>query len=498
MGSVIRQSIVSTVISYAGVVIGYVNLLILYPRFMEPEEIGLLRTIQDAAILFTPFAQFGLVSGIYRYYPQMALDKESAGRFISLILVLSLVGFTLFFVGFKVFETTLLGYFESNAGELIEYASLVLWFTLILLITTLLEAYSRSLLKMVMPQLLREIILRLLLAGLVFAYFTGLLTFDQFIVSSVLAYLLCLSVLIAYLASSGDLKFSASFYTVEREKLPGLVRYSLVSFAGMAGMIIISKIDSLMVSAMIGLAANAVYTTAGYMATVIEIPKRTLSLVTTPHLARAFEKNDKAEILSLYSKSALNQLAVGVLLLVGVWANIGNIFDLMPRGDIYREGSTVLVFIGLGKLIDMAFGPSSEIIGLSKHYWFNIVLVALLSVAVIVLNNFFIPMYGIDGAAYSFIAVIALFNILKFIFIYVTLGLQPFSASGLKVLVAGALGAAAHLALPSLPHPLADVLVRSSLITMVFGGVILLWRVSPEITGIVNGRLEDLGLRLRF
>jgi O-antigen/teichoic acid export membrane protein len=266
----------------------------------------------------------------------------------------------------------------------------------------------------------------------------------------------------------------------------------------MAGMIIISKIDSLMVSAMIGLAANAVYTTAGYMATVIEIPKRTLSLVTTPHLARAFEKNDKAEILSLYSKSALNQLAVGVLLLVGVWANIGNIFDLMPRGDIYREGSTVLVFIGLGKLIDMAFGPSSEIIGLSKHYWFNIVLVALLSVAVIVLNNFFIPMYGIDGAAYSFIAVIALFNILKFIFIYVTLGLQPFSASGLKVLVAGALGAAAHLALPSLPHPLADVLVRSSLITMVFGGVILLWRVSPEITGIVNGRLEDLGLRLRF
>ena len=59
MGIVIRQSAISTALSYAGVVIGYVNLLILFPRYMSPEEVGLARIIQDAAMLMVPFAQLG-------------------------------------------------------------------------------------------------------------------------------------------------------------------------------------------------------------------------------------------------------------------------------------------------------------------------------------------------------------------------------------------------------------------------------------------------------
>ena len=86
MGIVIRQSFYSTLISYIGVVIGYVNLLYLYPKFMQPEQVGLLRTIQDAAILFTPFAQFGLAQTIVRYFPRMVNDQKSSGSFISLML----------------------------------------------------------------------------------------------------------------------------------------------------------------------------------------------------------------------------------------------------------------------------------------------------------------------------------------------------------------------------------------------------------------------------
>jgi O-antigen/teichoic acid export membrane protein len=95
MGIVIRQSIYSSIISYAGVVIGYINLLYLYPKFLSTDQIGLFRTIQDAAILFSPFAQFGLSQTIIRFYPQLARDKKSSHSFISLMSLLALVGFAL-------------------------------------------------------------------------------------------------------------------------------------------------------------------------------------------------------------------------------------------------------------------------------------------------------------------------------------------------------------------------------------------------------------------
>ena len=282
MGIVFRQSFTTTIISYCGVAIGYINLLYLYPKFLEPDQIGLLRTIQDAAILFTPFAQFGIAQSILRYYPRLVTTKESSGSFIRLMLLLALAGFGIFLVIFKIFETPILSYFETNAKEIIGYSSLVLWLTLILLILAVLEAYSRSLLKTIVPNLLREIVARLLLAILVLLYFTGYIDFNQFIISTALAYLLCLVILMIYLATQGALQMRMSFDQLDKTQLPGLLKYSLLSFAGMAGLIIIGKVDSIMVSGMLGLAANAIYTTAFYMATVIEVPKRALMQISMP------------------------------------------------------------------------------------------------------------------------------------------------------------------------------------------------------------------------
>ena len=90
MGIVVRQSIYSSIISYVGVVIGYVNLLYLYPKYLLPEQIGLFRTIQDAAILFTPFAQFGLTQSIFRFYPQLVKDQKSSHTFITLMALMAL------------------------------------------------------------------------------------------------------------------------------------------------------------------------------------------------------------------------------------------------------------------------------------------------------------------------------------------------------------------------------------------------------------------------
>ena len=492
MGIVIRQSIYSSIISYTGVVIGYINLLYLYPKFLSTDQIGLFRTIQDAAILFAPFAQFGLSQTIIRFYPQLARDKKSSHSFISFMSLLALVGFILFFLLFKIFESSLLAYFQDNAAEVIQYTNLVLWLTLILVMVSVMEAFSRSLLKTVVPNLLREVMARLFLSVLVLLYFTKTITFDQFIIGSVISYLIWLLILMFYLWRQGELSIQINFKSLDQKRLPELIKYSLLSFAGMAGLILIGKIDSMMVSALLGFSANAVYTTAFYMATVIEIPKRALSQIAMPLISRAFERNDIKEVASLYRKTSINQLIIGSLLLIGVWINLDSMFALMPKGEVFSVGKWVVIIIGTGKLVDMLFGPSSEIIVLSKYFKFNIVLILILAVLIVVSNNLLIPRYGIEGAAWGSAFALITFNAIKYLFIYAKYKIQPFGSNTLKVLLIASLVLAANYFSSRLDFVVLDILLRSALTTLLFSGLILITKVSPEANELYNKGLRKL------
>ncbi len=498
MGIVIRQSIYTTIISYIGAVLGYINLLYLFPKFLDPEQVGLLRTIQDAAILFVPFAQFGLAQSIFRFHPQLTKDKKSEASFLSLLLVLAISGFALFLIVFKLFEQPLLSYFQDNAKEIIQYASVVLWLTFILLITALLEAYSRSLLKTVFPNLLREVVIRLLLGLLVIAYYKGWLSYSGFIIATVIGYLSCLLLLIFYLAVQKHLSFSLNFNALPKSKIKELVGYSVFSFAGTAGMIIIGKIDSMMVSALIGLAANAVYTTAFYMAAVIEIPKRALSQVAMPLIARAFEKKDMNDIATIYQKTSINQFIIGALFLIGIYINIDNIFDLMPKKDIYEAGKWVVIIVGVGKLTDMLFGPSSEIVVLSKYYAFNIVLIVILASSAIVSLNILIPAYGINGAAVGVALALILFNVIKYFFIWIKLKMQPFSTATLKVVIIAVLTIGLNFLIPKFDYLLIDLFIRSAVITVFYCSLVLFSKASPDGNAFLKKIMSMMGVNYKL
>lgn len=490
MGVIIRQSIITTIISYVGVAIGYVNLLYLYPRFLSPEQVGLMRTVQDAAILMAQFAQFGLAQSIIRFFPRFMGNITQSKNFVNIILLAGLVAFGFFLIAFFSFEQSILQYFETNSQEFIHYSGLAIWLTFITVITTLLEVYSRSLLKNILPNLLKEIVVRLLLAIIVVFYFNGLLSFPQLMVGSVLIYVFCLFVLIAALASQGHLQLKVDLTLLDAPLRKELIRFSLLSFAGTAGLIIIGKVDSLMVAGLLGLAPVAIYTTSFYMATVIEIPKRAMTQVATPLIARGFEKNDYAEIQNIYHKTSLNQFVLGTLLLIGIAANIDSIFLIMPKGEVYQAGKWVVLIVGAGKLIDMLFGPSSEIIIYSKYYWFNIVLILLLAFVLVTANNLLIPAYGITGAAMGAALTWIIFNFVKFIFIWVKIKLQPFSPAFLKVVLIGGLAWGVNLLIPKLDVVIADMIVRSVVITLVYGLLILWTRVSQDANDLFTKGLE--------
>ena len=56
MGVFLKQSFWTSVIIYLGVIIGFINSLILFPKYLSTEEIGLLRQIISAATLLLPLS----------------------------------------------------------------------------------------------------------------------------------------------------------------------------------------------------------------------------------------------------------------------------------------------------------------------------------------------------------------------------------------------------------------------------------------------------------
>jgi O-antigen/teichoic acid export membrane protein len=497
MSVVVRQSILTSLISYIGVAVGYVNLLYLYPKFLEPEQIGLMRTIQDAAMLLAPFAQFGLAQSIVRFYPHFSSERTRANTFISLILTLGVCSYGLFLIVFLSLQDNLMGFFDKNAHDILGYTNLILWLTFLLLVFALLEQYSKSLIKIAMPSFLREVGTRILQAILVSIYFLKIITFHQFLLCSILVYVIILVVLAIYLLYQANLRLNFNFQTIPKLKIREILTFSSLSFVGTSAMILIAKMDSIMVTGMIGLASNAVYTTAFYMATVIEVPKRAITNIASPLIANAFERNDILHVSTIYRKTSINQLIIGSLLLIGIWANLHNMFKLMPKGEYYQAGMYVVAIVGVGKLIDMAFGPSSEVIGLSKHYWFNLVVITLLAGLIVITNYLFIPLYGIEGAAYGSVIALVFYNLAKYIFIYVKFRIQPFTSATVKVLLIGAVVALINVFLPLFENVIVDILFRSSIITVVFGTLILLSKSSEDANRLFFSIIRRIGIRIK-
>ncbi|MDR7129597.1 O-antigen/teichoic acid export membrane protein [Algoriphagus sp. 4150] len=461
MGKVAKQSIQTAIFSYLGVVIGYVNVLWLYPYALDASQLGTFRTIQDLGLLFVPFAQLGVGHGITRFFPQLQSNKSA---FLSYGIAFSLVGFALVSAIFLGFKAQIISLFAANSPEVIDFFGIVLLITLFSLLSSILDAYSRSFLKVAVPTLVREVFLRLLTGILVGSYLLKWITFPQVMQGLVAVYGFALLGVLVYLLWLGVLKLDFRWSTFPKGFRTSFIQFSLITFLATAASTLIMKIDSIMVSSMISLEANAIYTIAFSMALVIELPRRAISQVVMPVIADHFAKGNHSEINTLYKQVSNRQLYICLLLFIGIWANLDTLYYFIPNSEVYEAGKQVVVLIGLGKLFDVVFSVNGEILIFSKHYRFNLIATIGMSVLIIGLNYLLIPMYGIEGAAMASVAVMLLFNLVKYLFLKIKLGFEPFSIETMKIIFVGCIafipGYFNYLSL----SPIADIIVTSTLV----------------------------------
>jgi O-antigen/teichoic acid export membrane protein len=470
MKIIAKQSILTTFSSYLGVLIGYFNVLWLLPYVLEPDQLGLFRTVQDLALIMVPFAQLGIGNGITRFYPRI---KEQQFSFFTMSLLMSLLGaflVALLFVGFRDY---LIQAFAVNSPEIIDFFGVVLLIMLFSVLNSILDAFSRSFLEVAVPTFFREVLLRILVSLIIMAYFLQWVDFPQLIWALSLIYLVTLVGMSFYMRKLGIFKLDFSFNAFPSGFKREFVKYNLITFLGTTGSLLIMKIDSLMVAAMIGLDANAVYSIGFAIAIVIEMPRRAVSQVVMPVVAEYFAKNENEKIDQLYKQVAVHQLLICILLFLGVWANVDNLYHFIPNREIYVAGKWVVFWIGLGKITDILFSINGEIIIYSKYYVFNITATLIMSVLVILLNLLLIPQFGIEGAAVASLIAMLCYNLIKYLYVKLRLKFDPFSWDVFKILVlGGAVYVLQQMLMAWSEIGFLDMVLRSFLISILYlGGI---------------------------
>jgi O-antigen/teichoic acid export membrane protein len=272
----------------------------------------------------------------------------------------------------------------------------------------------------------------------------------------------------------------------------------MVSFygilTGFSGLLVLN-IDSIMINAMLDLSSTGIYAITFFFGTVILIPSRSLLKITSIVIADAWKKNDLASINSIYYKSALNQFVLSSLLFLGIWANIHNIFRILPPE--YAAGKYVIFFISLSSVIQMAGGTSNMILFTSPRYKAHTWLMLILVIMLIGTNLLFIPVYGITGAALASSLSFLLFNLLKYLYLNRSFGFSPYNFKFALVILVTIATFEIQAFLPAMKSLWLDIILRSAIITILFLGFLWFFNISDEVKKYLKDAVLYLGRRKR-
>ncbi len=482
MGIVIRQSTKSVFLTYLGIGIGVINTLWLLPYALSEEQLGLYRAIISAAVLFSTFASLGSANIPSRFFFYFKDHKNKHNGIFFFIISLGCAGFLLFILVFLQFKSLFVSAFIKNAPLILNYYFPLIVFTFILLFIIIFEAYNVIQQNPILPTFTREVLLRVFLTITLLSYLFFHFDFHYFIIITIGSYGIALLVLVIYTYYQKYLFIRPDFRIFKSPMLKSIITFAGLISMGNASGVIITNIDSLMLSAYSGFRNTGIYTIAFFIAAFISVPKKALSQVLIPLVSEANRNNDVKKLSELYKKSSITQLIIGGLLFLLIWLNIDNIFRLIPHGNIYAQGKWVVFIIGIGNLFDMSTGINQEIVGTSKYYKIDLLFYPVLSLAAIGLNMFLIPLYGISGAALATTLIIILLNTIRFFFLFLFFKIQPFSFNTFKALLIFMFIILLNYIIPGIHnHFILDIFTRSIVLTSVFVFLVLTLKVSEDI-----------------
>src|SRR5688572_5326271 len=460
-------------------VLGYINTILLLPNILQPDQIGLTKLLISVSGMFAQFSALGFTSVTFKFFPYYRNKEKQHQGFLFMLLVVPMAGFILISLLFILFKPLVLKYYAPHEAEvLLKYYYYIILLAFFALFYILQDSYLKSLYKTVVSSFVQDFLLRVLTTISISLYAFGLLDFEQFVYLYIGINCVTALVLSAYLIYLKQFFIKPTWLAFKVRPLKEVLNYGLFSFIGNISTTLNNNIDSLMIMNFLGLREVGIFQTAFFVTSAIRIPANSILKIVVPQVSDYWNTKDLEALKSLYQRVTSINLVLGCLLFIGIWANINNIFSFMP--PVYRQGAYVFFFIGIARIFDMATGLNGVILLTSDKYRYDLLFNALLAIITIITNYIFIPLYGINGAAFASMLTIVAINLTRLVFVWAVYKMQPFVWRSLLIVIIAVVTFYASEMIPSLNNYILDMAVRSVFIAALYGILILWLKASPD------------------
>jgi O-antigen/teichoic acid export membrane protein len=466
LGVIKKQAFQSSVLIYVGTVLGFLTAGIIAPNLLSESQIGTLRLLLSYSGIFANLGILGFTTVTIRFFHHF-YDKntDKSSGFLGIAMIVGTLGASIAILLISIIRPDII---ENNIGKSPEFARyfyLIIPLAVFQTFYSLFDSYNNARYRSSLGIFLRDFVQRILmLVGLSLVFF-HIFTFESY--TYYFAFAICLPTILILL----DIVRNGAFdVKVDFRRFGAMLRPMLgVGFYGMLNSLSVVaalQIDSIMINSYLNTAAVGIYTTAFYFGTLVFVPSKALNKIAPTLISKGFKEDDLATVKDIYYRSCKNLFIIGTLVWLGLLVNLENIFQIIPKS--YFEGKWVIVIIGLASLIKMAGGSNDSVITYSKYFRVT-TLFLLIYLGLIVLSNWlFIPQWGITGAALATLVAILLYNLLKFIFIKIKFGFNPYSYQYLLILSIAALLFVVIRAIPDPDNFIADIILDSTLTTVLF------------------------------
>lgn len=491
MGIIVRQASWNAALAYVGLALGFVNVVLLYPRILPADQFGLTRLVVSIATIAAQVAQLGLDNTVIRYFPYFRNVERKHNGLLALVLGIGTLGSLVAIFILWAFHGTFALWFGDAQGLYAAHGITVLPLVLSEVWFFLFRSYSRSVHRSIAPTFSREFLLRVLQMVLVLVQAIHPFELRTFMLLYVGTFVIGTVWLVVALWLGGDLHLGLRRVRLPKRLGRSMMRYSLFTFGSGLAVIALGNIDQLMVGAMLknGLDNVAYYAVAFYVSSVILIPARALVLPSMPILAEAWKKRDHGKIDMIYRRSSAIQLVIGLYLFLCLWSGIDALLSLMKPG--YSAARGTMLILGVVNVINLAGGLSGGIVATSRSYWFDALSGAVLVILNIALDYVFIKHFGMVGAAWSSFVAFTFVLGWRMAFLRRRHGLWPFDGGTVRTALIGGSLAAVLAFTPTIGGLWTNAIARVALVTAVFWPAVHLLRVAPDLSeqaGLLIGR----------
>jgi O-antigen/teichoic acid export membrane protein len=198
----------------------------------------------------------------------------------------------------------------------------------------------------------------------------------------------------------------------------------LLPFMLLGGMYVItSRSDTLMLGSMIGAEASGLYNPVIRGIQLLAFVLTAVNNVLSPNIASLYIENKQQEMQKIVTQSSRIMLVASLPMAAGFI--FGGNWYLSIFGTEFIQARSALTILCLGQLFSIASGSVGILLTMTGNEQFNLVASIINVLLNVILNWFWIPQWGLSGAAAATAISTVVVNIFKVIFVRKKLGIDP-------------------------------------------------------------------------